>query len=61
MSGIKTEKIIMIDHDDLHISLISNGVPSSKLYTDYIDPLLDYCIDNNISALRTRGIVFSDE
>lgn len=61
MSGIKTEKIIMIDHDDLHTSLISNGVPPSKLYTDYIDPLLDYCSDNNISALRTRGIVFSDE
>ena len=61
MSVIKTEKIIMIDHDDLHTSLINNGVSPSKLYSDYIDPLLEYCDDNNIAALRTRGIVFSDE
>lgn len=61
MSGIKTEKIIMIDHDDLHTSLINNGVSPSKLYSDYVDPLLEYCDNNNIKALRTRGIVFSDE
>jgi len=61
MSGIKTEKIIMIDHDDLHTSLINNGVSPSKLYSDYVDPLLEHCDNNNIKALRTRGIVFSDE
>ena len=61
MSGVKTEKIIMIDHDDLHTSLINNGVSPSKLYTDYVDPLLEYCKTNDIKALRTRGIIFSDE
>jgi hypothetical protein len=61
MSAIRTEKIIMIDHDDLHVDLINNDIPSKKLYTDYIDPLLDYCNSNNISALRTRGIIFSNE
>jgi len=61
MSGIKTEKIIMIDHDDLHTSLINNEVSPSKLYSDYVDPLLEYCDNKNIKALRTRGIVFSDE
>ena len=61
MSSIKTEKIIMIDHDDLHTSLLKNDVSPSKLYSDYIDPLLEYCAENNIIALRTRGIVFSDE
>tara|TARA_R100000808_G_scaffold5713_1_gene17237 strand:+ start:63813 stop:64349 length:537 start_codon:yes stop_codon:yes gene_type:complete len=61
MSSIDTEKIIMIDHDDLHTSLLKNDVPPSKLYSDYIDPLLEYCAENNVIALRTRGIVFSDE
>ena len=61
MSGIQTEKIIMIDHDDLHTSLINNDVSPSKLYSDYIDPLLEYCNENGVIALRTRGIVFSDE
>lgn len=61
MSSIKTEKIIMIDHDDLHTSLLKNDVSPSKLYSDYIDPLLEYCAENNVIALRTRGIVFSDE
>ena len=51
----------MIDHDDLHTSLINNKVSPSKLYSDYVDPLLEYCDNNNIKALRTRGIVFSDE
>ena len=61
MSSIQTEKIIMIDNDDLHTSLLKNGVSPSKLYSDYIDPLLEYCEKNNVIALRTRGIVFSDE
>ena len=61
MSGVQTEKIIMIDHDDLHTSLINNDVSPSKLYSDYIDPLLEYCNENGVIALRTRGIVFSDE
>jgi len=52
---------IMLDHDDLCSDLIRNGVDPSLMYTDYINPLIDFCTSNNINLLRTQGVVFSTE
>lgn len=54
-----TEKIIMLDHDDLYASLSKNNIASSK-FKDYINRLAKFCEKNNITLLRTIGVVFSD-
>jgi citrate lyase beta subunit len=55
-----SEKIIMLDHDDLYSSLIKNNEPSTK-FTEYIKKLSDFCDENNVSLLRTIGVIFSDD
>jgi citrate lyase beta subunit len=55
-----SEKILMLDHDDLYSSLIKNKEPSSK-FTEYIQILSTFCNENNVSLLRTVGVIFSDE
>ena len=55
-----SEKILMLDHDDLYSSLIKNKEPSSK-FTEYIQTLSDFCNENNVSLLRTIGVIFSDD
>ena len=52
-------KIIMLDHDDLYSSLLkSNDDP--KNFQKYLKILSDYCTDNNITLLRTIGVLFGD-
>ena len=50
----------MLDHDDLYSNLIKNNEPSSK-FTEYIDKLKEFCDENNVTLLRTIGVIFSDE
>ena len=53
-------KIIMLDHDDLFTSLVNLKVDPSKFKT-YINSLSEFCKKNNITLLRTIGVIFSDE
>ena len=55
-----SEKILMLDHDDLYSSLIKNKEPSSK-FIEYIEILSNFCTENKISLLRTIGVIFSDD
>ena len=54
------EKIVMLDHDDLFSSIIKNNENKEK-FQEYIKILIDYCNDNQISLLRTVGVIFSDD
>ena len=58
---LKYEKrIIMLDHDDLFSSIIHSNEDEEK-FQQYIKKLVDYCENNDISLLRTVGVVFSDD
>lgn len=54
------EKILMLDHDDLFSALIKNKQPSST-FINYINQLVDFCDKNNVTLLRTIGVIFSDK
>ena len=53
-------KIIMLDHDDLHSSILKSKYPISK-FLECFNALVEYCENNNVILLRTVGVVFSDE
>ncbi|RZD44512.1 MAG: hypothetical protein CXT78_06420 [Thaumarchaeota archaeon] len=55
-----SEKFLMLDHDDLYSNLIKNNEDSSK-FTEYITILKEFCDKNNVTLLRTIGVIFSDE
>ena len=58
---LKYEKrIIMLDHDDLFSSIIHSNEYEEK-FQQYMKKLVDYCENNDISLLRTVGVVFSDD
>ena len=52
---------IMLDHDDLCSDLIRHNLDPAIMYTDFINPLIDFCVKHNINLLRTQGVVFSTE
>lgn len=54
------EKILMLDHDDLFSSIIKNGEKTEK-FQEHIQKLVEFCNENNISLLRTVGVIFSDD
>ena len=59
--SLKTEKrIVMLDHDDLFSSIINNNEDKNS-FQEYIKNLVDFCEENNISLLRTVGVMFSDD
>ena len=59
--SLKTEKkIVMLDHDDLFSSVIRNN-ENKSMFQEYIKKLIDFCGENNISLLRTVGVMFSDD
>ena len=53
-------KIIMLDHDDLFTKLIKNNETSDS-FQKYIRRLVKYANDNDITLLRTIGVIFSDD
>ena len=57
---LENEKIIMLDHDDLFSNLIKRN-ENPEEFKNYIINLSDFCKLNNITMLRTIGVVFSDE
>lgn len=61
MSNIQSlDKVIMLDHDDLYSNILKqNENPST--FSDYVNKLKIYCEQNNITLLRTIGVIFSDE
>tara|TARA_B100000029_G_scaffold190503_1_gene188406 strand:- start:8798 stop:9370 length:573 start_codon:yes stop_codon:yes gene_type:complete len=54
------EKVVMLDHDDLFSNIVRNNEKKEN-FQMYIKKLDDYCQENNISLLRTVGVVFSDD
>jgi citrate lyase beta subunit len=58
--ALGSEKVIMLDHDDLFSNLVKKQESPEK-FKDYIVRLTDFCQKNNIILLRTIGVVFSDE
>ena len=59
--SLKTEKkIIMLDHDDLFSSIIRNN-ENKNSFQEYIKKLINFCQENNVSLLRTVGVMFSDD
>jgi len=60
-NALKTEKkIIMLDHDDLFSSIIRKNENKNN-FQKYIRKLIDFCEKENISLLRTVGVMFSDD
>ena len=57
---LKNKKIIMLDHDDLYSNLTKDGEKPER-FKDYISNLTDFCQLNNVTMLRTIGVIFSDE
>src|SRR3989344_1032067 len=51
------KKVIMLDHDDLFSSLVKNNEPMIN-FKDYVNKLVDFCKNNNIILLRTKGVIF---
>tara|TARA_A100001037_G_C15059049_1_gene593810 strand:- start:137 stop:715 length:579 start_codon:yes stop_codon:yes gene_type:complete len=53
------EKIVMLDHDDLYSSMLKkNDDPNN--FQIYIQQLIDFCNENNVTLLRTVGVMFAD-
>ena len=60
-NALKTEKkVVMLDHDDLFSSIIRNNEDKNS-FQKYIRELIDFCEKENISLLRTVGVMFSDD
>ncbi len=55
-----TEKFVMLDHDDLFSSIKKDDEPESK-FVDYVSMLIEFCKKDEISLLRTVGVIFSDD
>lgn len=53
------EIVVMLDHDDLFSAIIKRNEPTTK-FKEYITGLVDFCQKNNITLLRTVGVIFSD-
>jgi len=59
--SLKTEKkVVMLDHEDLFSSIIRNGEDKNN-FPEYVRKLIDFCEENDVSLLRTVGVVFSDD
>ena len=54
------KKIIMLDHDDLYRSIEKNNELISK-FQNSINTLIEFCKENEIILLRTRGVIFADD
>ena len=60
-NALKTEKkVIMLDHDDLFSSIIRKNEDKNN-FQKYVRKLIDFCEKENISLLRTVGVMFSDD
>tara|TARA_B100000686_G_C16490526_1_gene811811 strand:+ start:308 stop:688 length:381 start_codon:yes stop_codon:yes gene_type:complete len=53
------EKVVMLDHDDLYSSMLKNK-DDPKNFQVYLQQLSDFCDENNVTLLRTVGVMFAD-
>jgi len=53
-------RVFMLDHDDLYSNLLKSNISPDK-FTFYINQLSEFCKLNEITLLRTIGVLFSDE
>ena len=60
VESLGNKKIIMLDHDDLFSNIIKKNENAEK-FKDYIINLTEFCKTNNVTMLRTIGVVFSNE
>ncbi len=56
---LRHEKILMLDHVDLYAELLKNNKKDE--FTNYLKQLSDFCKNNNVTLLRTIGVIFADE
>lgn len=54
------EQIVMLDHDDL-FSNLKKAHENPSNFQKYIKILIEKCKENNVSLLRTVGVIFSDD
>ena len=54
------KKYVMLDHDDLFSAIVKSH-ESYHVFQNHIKKLVDFCQENNISLLRTVGVIFSDD
>ena len=54
-----SEKILMLDHDDLFTSITNSGELLSN-FRKHVNELVTFCNKQNIILLRARGVIFSD-
>ena len=59
VESLGAEKIIMLDHDDLYSSMLKKN-DDPKNFQIYIQQLIDFCNKNNVTLLRTVGVMFAD-
>jgi len=59
VNALSSEKILMLDHDDLFSSILKQNKPASD-FKKYVANLVTFCEKNNVKLLRTIGVVFSD-
>lgn len=52
--------VVMLDHDDLFSDLLKSNQPP-QTFSHYVNKLIKFCKENNITLLRTIGIIFTDE
>ena len=50
----------MLDHDDLFSAIVKSH-ESYHVFQNHIKNLVNFCQENNISLLRTVGVIFSDD
>ena len=55
-----SEKVVMLDHDDLYSNIIKAKEDVSS-FQIYMSQLKNYCQEHDIVMLRTIGVIFSDE
>lgn len=53
------EKLVMLDHDDLYSKILKNNEDPNN-FQNYIKSLIEFCDKNNVTLLRTIGVVFGD-
>ena len=53
------EKIVLLDHDDLYSSILKLGDDPNN-FQIYVKSLIDFCDKNDVTILRTIGVIFGD-
>ncbi|MBL76804.1 MAG: hypothetical protein CL763_07785 [Chloroflexi bacterium] len=56
---LPNEKLVMLDHDDLFSKILKNNEDPNN-FQNYIKSLIEFCDTNNVTLLRTIGVVFGD-